>query len=105
MRAVRNLSATLSLLAWSCRGFDEGDLTEPPDGSHCPAEAPAWCDATCVDLSSDLFHCGICGRACNNPPNGEAISCVDGACSIAECAGGFDDCDGDFENGCEADLL
>jgi len=104
MRFARILSTIGSFVALSCRGLDEGDLTEPPDGRHCPEEAPSWCDESCVNNSSDLLHCGTCGTACEAPPNAANDLCVSGACAVGECHKGFADCDNQHENGCEAHL-
>ena len=73
-----------SLLLVGCRGLNDGDLTEPPDGSHCREEAPAWCDATCVDTSSDVAHCGGCGEACEATLHVESLACQQGACAITK---------------------
>lgn len=63
------------------------------------------CDGTVdegFDLTSDPAHCGGCDVACD-PANGVG-ACVDGACTIASCDGGWDDCNGDVADGCETDL-
>lgn len=55
-----------------------------------------------VDTRSDATHCGGCGRACAFP-NGVA-TCAAGACQLAGCLAGFDDCNLAPADGCEADL-
>jgi RHS repeat-associated protein len=52
--------------------------------------------------STSVAHCGGCGQACS-VANG-APSCVSGLCGIETCNAGFDDCDQDDSNGCEAEL-
>jgi hypothetical protein len=52
-------------------------------------------------LADDVRHCGTCGRVCT-VPNGTP-SCNAGVCGIAGCAAGFNNCDGNPENGCETD--
>lgn len=47
-------------------------------------------------------HCGGCGTACSFP-NGLA-ACNGGACQLAGCLSGFDDCGGGAADGCETDL-
>jgi hypothetical protein len=46
--------------------------------------------------------CGSCSLSCPSAPNSVA-TCSGGVCGIA-CKPGFDSCDGDPANGCEADL-
>jgi len=104
MRVGWILASIASLVGLSCEGFDEGDLTEPPDGSHCPDEAPGWCGETCVDTSSDPLHCGTCGAACAAPAAVASGLCVLGACVVGECTEDFADCDETYENGCETKL-
>lgn len=55
-----------------------------------------------VDTSSDPLHCGRCGAACPVGGNTDPL-CVNGACRF-RCRAGFDDCDANPANGCEADL-
>ena len=51
------------------------------------------------DLSTDVMHCGVCGRACTFP---HAVgACVAGTCGIASCEAGYRDVDGDPATGCE----
>ncbi|HWA75133.1 MAG TPA: hypothetical protein VG937_22500 [Polyangiaceae bacterium] len=64
----------------------------------CDDNSDTGCE-TAVD--TDIDNCGGCGVACSNE-NG-STRCVDGVCTPT-CAQGFDDCDGDPSNGCEADL-
>jgi hypothetical protein len=55
-----------------------------------------------VDLDTDVLHCGMCDNPCTAPVNGVAV-CDEGSCTFS-CDPGFDDCDGNAMNGCEADL-
>lgn len=54
-----------------------------------------------VHTDADTSHCGSCESACSyehaNP------SCVQGGC-VLECHFGWEDCDGDVNNGCEQDI-
>ncbi|MCS6798210.1 MAG: MopE-related protein [Myxococcota bacterium] len=52
-----------------------------------------------VDLSSDPFHCGACGRRCRFAH--AAASCVGGTCVRGACEDGYVDLDGRPETGCE----
>ncbi len=56
------------------------------------------------DFSSDSLNCGGCGRICSRLSRGTS-ACVDGVCAITSCPVGYANCDGQYETGCEADLL
>jgi hypothetical protein len=66
--------------------------------ADCDGNADNGCE---VELARDTAHCGACAAACN-PPNGVA-ACTAGRCTVASCAQGFGDCDGNPTNGCEVD--
>ena len=68
------------------RGECDGDLTQV-------------CETT---LATSPAHCGFCGNACS-AQNG-AAQCSAGACAIASCSSGYDDCDDSPSNGCEVQL-
>lgn len=75
----------------------------------CPA-GTRRCGDGCVDVNVDPRNCGACGMRCGGPSStrsGSAASgspgCVDGECTYV-CFPGFADCDGDTDNGCEANL-
>lgn len=57
-----------------------------------------------TDFSSDPANCGGCGKTCPLSSNTTATSCVASTCTIVSCAAGYDDCDGLYDNGCEANL-
>ena len=64
-------------------------------------------EAGVVDLLSSREHCGACGFACAALPHvvGARVNCITGRCSLLNaCAPGWLNCDGDSENGCEADV-
>ncbi len=54
------------------------------------------------NTATDPMNCGRCGLACDFQ-NGTGI-CTAGACTLMACRMGFDDCDRNPANGCEADL-
>lgn len=56
----------------------------------------------CVDLMTDVKHCGACRRGCllANAENG----CAGGKCYIKSCDKGWADCNGIPDDGCEVDL-
>ncbi|MBL8601077.1 MAG: hypothetical protein JNK72_04050 [Myxococcales bacterium] len=75
------------------------ELICPSGFSNCDGDRRNGCEA---ELATSLNHCGACGNVCRPGPNATA-SCAAGRCQYA-CAQGFADCDGNPENGCEADL-
>lgn len=56
----------------------------------------------CVDLMTDVSHCGTCRWSCPLP-NAEN-GCSGGKCYIQSCYTGWADCNGIAEDGCEVDL-
>lgn len=56
-----------------------------------------------IDLSTSATDCGSCGHACGELTGVETGACSGGGC-VVTCRSGFDDCDGDPDNGCEANL-
>ena len=90
-----------------CLGADQDDTNEAIyDG------APELCDGVDNDgddeidegfnLLTDVDNCGECGFSC--VADGSTASCVEGECVVEACPEGFEDCDGDIDNGCEVDL-
>jgi len=55
-----------------------------------------------TNLDTSVGNCGYCGNVCT-ADNGTP-GCADGDCEIASCNAGYDDCDGQLDNGCETDL-
>jgi hypothetical protein len=51
-------------------------------------------------IDESPMHCGACGNACPRGANATA-RCAAGACML-DCDEGFEDCDGNPSNGCEA---
>jgi hypothetical protein len=73
-----------------------------PKLTHC---------SSCVDLKTADTDCGACGNSCPStgdggvtPPN-SYFGCVDSECGHLKCNTGRGDCDGNPDNGCEADLF
>ncbi len=62
----------------------------------CDGDAANGCE---TNLNTTVTACGACGVTCRYP-NGNA-SCGAGLCSLSTCAAGFDNCDGNADNGCE----
>lgn len=85
-----------------------GEFSECTDGACVPRECPVGFDDCDDDASngcetelSTAMNCGACGRVCDIP--NAVPMCVGGDCALAECAEGFENCDGDVSNGCEVE--
>lgn len=97
--------------------FTPGDdaFVEIPDASGLPdvmlgdAAVPAPCPVdqdrcggdACLDLTTELDHCGACGTSCMGP-NVLGAACVASRCVTSACTPGFAEIDHDPSNGCEA---
>jgi hypothetical protein len=57
----------------------------------------------CIDLATNAYNCGACGAVCESLPNAIA-GCVGGECYYT-CQPGYENCNGDPEDGCETNLL
>ena len=68
------------------------------DAQDCNQMPDDGCES---NVTSDVLNCGMCGTACPAGPNSQP-TCIAGACGI-ECDSDFSDCDGDPNNGCEAE--
>lgn len=90
---------------------DGGVARDGGDGGGCsPSEICNGEDDDCdgeadegFDLLRDPANCGRCGEACAVDPENAASVCEAGSC-VLRCDPGFEDCDGDATNGCEAAL-
>ncbi len=74
-------------------------------GFACSADCAAGevdCGDSCVDTSTDVRNCGACDNVCPDPMRASP-TCAGGSCGFT-CDMGFEDCDGDAANGCEADF-
>ncbi|MEC7523324.1 MAG: hypothetical protein VYE22_25820 [Myxococcota bacterium] len=93
--------------AASCGGCGNvcaaGELCDTSGGgATCSAECGGTvCGDGCVDTETDVRHCGACGRSCDDT-NATGVACVAGACALDGCVDGFEDCNGDPSDGCEA---
>lgn len=61
----------------------------PPSGSNC-GPGLTDCGSTCVDLSSDMNHCGACGAVCESGL--VPVECRSGVCERASCPVGITYC-------------
>jgi hypothetical protein len=71
---------------------------DAPDAATCPA-GRTRCGTACVELASDVAHCGACDRACDVPFGSE--TCVGGTCFVGTCDPGRADCNTTASDGCE----
>jgi hypothetical protein len=65
----------------------------------CDGEADNGCE---TNLVGNAMHCGGCGNACAQPNT--AATCQGTSCVVTTCLNGFEDCNLDALDGCEADL-
>jgi len=75
-------------------------LTCDPGWGNCDGDPANGCE---VNILTSAEHCGGCGTACY-APNHNGVRCESGACRYTACESGFDDCNRDNADGCEADL-
>ena len=97
--------------AESCAPCDSPNAITACFNGACSASACVLgyrdCNADLVDgceihLDTDTGHCGSCGEQCSFQHAG--AQCATGNCLMATCDAGFEDCDGDPSNGCEANI-
>jgi hypothetical protein len=67
---------------------------------HGCASGFTCCAGACTDTSGDNQNCGGCSTPCA-PVHGIGM-CVGGTCTLDSCLPGYDNCDQDPANGCEA---
>ena len=65
----------------------------------CDGDPKNGCE---TEVAASLTDCGACGAKCALDHASE--KCDAGVCKVTACDTGFDNCDGDAKNGCEADL-
>jgi len=65
----------------------------------CDGVTANGCEA---DLQNDTINCGNCGQACQYD-NATPV-CSGGNCQMGACQNGYQDCNSDSADGCEADL-
>ncbi|AKF09433.1 hypothetical protein [Sandaracinus amylolyticus] len=86
--------------------LDGGHVADPPDSGDPDAGCTGTtCGEACVDVQTDVHHCGGCDVDCTALPgvDGDAVQCVEGACVLdGACEPGLGDCSD--EPGCETDV-
>jgi hypothetical protein len=84
-----------------CNGVDDDCDGTTDEGCSLTCTQPLLnCNNSCVDINSNVNHCGGCGQSCALP--NATPACVAAACRILSCSIGFFDCDGNATNGCES---
>lgn len=83
--------------------YDDYRQPAPTDAGPCPT-GQKLCNGGCVPANLPQYGCASdsCSRC--SVPFAEAVICVEGKCAAGTCQGGHGSCDGNLENGCEADL-
>ena len=78
-----------------------------PSAPAPPACAPGFkpCDGQCVSTDRPDVGCGRDDCSPCDVPNATPRCNGRHACDIAVCYSGYDNCDGDLRNGCEAEVL
>jgi len=71
-------------------------------GGGC-ANDQKLCGSVCVSVDDPAYGCDAAGCAPCEAPHTQA-ACAQGACAIAACDAPFDDCNGQYADGCEANL-
>ncbi len=77
----------------------------PPGLEFCQVdEEHGLPKGACVDVSTDVDHCGTCGTRCtiNGPREAQMPACDFGKCGV-QCLDGWADCNGSQVDGCEID--
>jgi hypothetical protein len=79
----------------------EGDCALCPAGTlDCNGRGSDGCEKH-IDI--DTQNCGACGRVCPDIVNG-VPGCLLGSCGLDHCKAGFQDCNGDPQDGCETNV-
>ena len=71
-----------------------------PGWADCDGDPDNECE---TNTHSNLANCGACNQTCSLP-NTTAHDCVNGNCTVVTCSAGYDNCDANHSNGCEANL-
>ncbi|KAG0626111.1 hypothetical protein M758_2G103000 [Ceratodon purpureus] len=67
-----------------------------PGFSNCDGDWTNGCESS---TGTDTSNCGACGTKCKDMPN--AVTKCNGGKCVYSCKPGFNNCDGDWTNGCE----
>jgi len=105
--ACTDLSGLASESPEADAGADAGERPIDPDAGGPAALCPAGhkeCAGGCVPLDDPDYGCAAdtCERC--SVSNAATTICEAGKCAVGTCRSGFASCDGNKQNGCEADL-
>ena len=88
----------LGLIGSLISGCDTADPPVPPVSDSGTSECvpgTVKCGEFCVDLKTDIYHCGSCSHNCETILRNAAGVCNgSGNCKIRVCSQGWADCDG-----------
>ena len=70
----------------------QADCTWAECAPHCGVDETC-CASGCVDITSDVNHCGECDRACEDELWGNPPECFGGGCCLKGCRNGSEICD------------
>jgi hypothetical protein len=85
------------VFGWDCTTIDCTDIRCPAGTANCDGDAATGCE---TNTDTSVMNCGRCGHYCAIA--GAYAACVEGKCVIDHCQSGYEDCNGDVNDGCEA---
>jgi hypothetical protein len=54
-----------------------------------------------ININNNVNNCGLCEYNCVYYSHITGLTCTAGECAVTTCEAGYDNCDGDFNTGCE----
>jgi hypothetical protein len=69
--------------------------------ADCDKMSNDGCEAV---VQNDINNCGGCGVPCTKGANVASVTCTNAMCGIGSCNPGFNDCDMQYADGCEANF-
>jgi len=69
---------------------------------NCDGNNANGCETNTTNSAS---NCGACNNVCAIPVNANSVVCQNSACKVGSCSSGWGDCDGNFANGCETNIM
>lgn len=85
----------LGLIGSLVMGCDSSSPSVSDGGSLDCAPGTVKCGEFCVNLNSDIYHCGSCWHNClTDLQNAQGVCNGSGKCQIQKCNNGWADCDG-----------
>lgn len=94
---------TLAVVVFGIAACTLSSDVDPLKNGECGTGKKA-CNQQCVTLDSPQTGCALTTCAPCTLANATARCAANGQCTIATCRGGFENCDGNQQNGCETDI-